>query len=85
MNERKEGASPESLTPIQKLEENVAKLAESKGLKLVVAQSNVEGTLNNFRTYSCYDAADSLLPGFLINHIHAARFAKLRKAYGVAS
>jgi 3-dehydroquinate dehydratase len=45
MNERKEGASSESLTPIQKIEENVAKLAESKGLKLVVAQSNVEGTI----------------------------------------
>lgn len=43
MRERPDGATEESLTALQALEERLAKVAEAKGLKLYAAQSNVEG------------------------------------------
>ena len=45
MRERADDATEESLTAIQTIEERLAKVAESKGLKLYAAQSNVEGEL----------------------------------------
>lgn len=43
MRERADGASEDSLTALQTIEERLAKVAEAKGLKLYAAQSNVEG------------------------------------------
>lgn len=45
MRERADGASEDSLTALQTIEERLAKVAESQGLKLYAAQSNVEGAL----------------------------------------
>ncbi|KAK9893913.1 type II 3-dehydroquinate dehydratase [Cystobasidium minutum MCA 4210] len=47
MRERADGASEDSLTALQTIEERLAKVAESQGLKLYAAQSNVEGYLIN--------------------------------------
>lgn len=43
MRERAEGATEDSLTAIQTIEERCAKVADGMGLKLYAAQSNVEG------------------------------------------
>jgi 3-dehydroquinate dehydratase len=43
MRERADGATEESLTALQTIEERLAKSAEAQGLKLYAAQSNVEG------------------------------------------
>lgn len=47
MRERAEGATEESLSALQTIEERLAKVAEKQGLKLYAAQSNVEGELPN--------------------------------------
>ena len=43
MQERPDNVKEEDLTPNQLIEDRAAKTAESMGLKLVAAQSNVEG------------------------------------------